>query len=105
MTVVAIEPIEVDGRGVASVVGTRVKVRDIAMLASSGLPAEAIQAEFPHLTLAQVFAALSYYHDHRRTVDAEITAGLAAADAARTAVPNPLTRQLLASRLGSNGGA
>ena len=104
MPIAAIEHIDVDERGVAAVVGTRVKVRDVAMLASSGLPPEAIQTEFPHLTLAQVFAALSYYHDQRAAVDVEIAASLAAADAARIAAPNPMTRQQLVSRLGSGEG-
>ena len=98
MPVVAIEHIEVDGRGVAAVVGTRLKVRDIAIAAAQGLPPEAIRAEFPRLTLAQIFAALSYYHDHRADVDAEIAAGLASADAVRAAQPNPLTREQLAAR-------
>lgn len=98
MPVVAIEHIDVDERGVAAVVGTRVKVRDVVMLASSGLPPEAIQAEFPHLTLAQVFAALSYDHDHRAELDREIAATAFAADAARAAHPNPHTREQLTAR-------
>ena len=103
MPVAAIGHIDTDARGVASVVGTRVKVRDVVIAASSGLPPEAIRTEFPHLTLTQVFAALSHYHDHRAAVDAEIAAGLAAADAARAAGPNPHTRDQLTARCGASG--
>lgn len=104
MPIAAIEHIDLDERGIATVVGTRVKVRDLALAAGQGLLPEAIQAEFPHLTLAQVFAALSYYHDHRPAVDAEIAVGLVAAEAARAANPNPLTRRQLSDRLGAAGG-
>lgn len=98
MPVIAIRHSETDSRGVASVVGTRIKVRDIALAANEGLPPEAIQAEFPHLTLSQIFAALSYYHDHRAELDRELADSAAAADAARAAHPNPHAREQLVAR-------
>jgi uncharacterized protein (DUF433 family) len=39
-----------------------------------GLSPEEIVAEIPHLTLAQVYAALAYYHANREEVEANITA-------------------------------
>ena len=36
--------------------------------------AEEIAAEYPHLQLAQVYAALAYYHANRQEVEADITA-------------------------------
>ena len=33
---------------------------------------EDMHAEFPHLSLAQIHAALSYYYDHQAEYDAEI---------------------------------
>jgi len=50
------------------VAGTRVRVRvqDIASdYERHGMTAEEIAREFPHLSLAQVHAALSFYFDHR----------------------------------------
>jgi Protein of unknown function (DUF433) len=35
---------------------------------------EAIVSEHPHLTLADIYAALTYYHDHREAINAEIVA-------------------------------
>ena len=37
-----------------------------------GRDAEEIQRQHPHLTLAQIYAALTYYHDHRQHFDSEI---------------------------------
>ena len=36
-------------------------------------PPEEILTHLPHLTLAQVFDALSYYADHQGTIDAAIS--------------------------------
>jgi len=37
-----------------------------------GTPPEEIPEGMPHLTLAQVFAALAYYSDHRGEINARI---------------------------------
>jgi uncharacterized protein DUF433 len=39
-----------------------------------GMSPEEIVSEFLHLTLADVYAALAYYHDHREAINAEIAA-------------------------------
>jgi len=52
--------------------GTRIAVRIIAQNWRGGLSPEEIQAEYPHLTLAQVFDALSYAQDHPEEMDALI---------------------------------
>jgi uncharacterized protein (DUF433 family) len=44
--------------------GTRVPVRAIVELWRMGVAPEEIPAHLPHLTLAQVFDALSYFSDH-----------------------------------------
>jgi hypothetical protein len=38
-------------------------------------PAE-IVSKWPHLTLASIYAALAYYHDHREEMNAELAADL-----------------------------
>jgi uncharacterized protein (DUF433 family) len=38
-----------------------------------GLTVDEILREFPHLTPAQVYDALSYYYDHQDELDQEIT--------------------------------
>ena len=44
--------------------GTRIPVRQILELAEHGMDAATIVATYPSLTLAQVYDALSYAHDH-----------------------------------------
>lgn len=52
--------------------GTRTPVRAIVELWRQGLLAEEIPSHLPHLTLAQVFDALSYYSDHQEAINAHI---------------------------------
>ena len=56
------------------VAGTGVTVRRIVGWYKLGLSPEEITSEIPHLTLAQVYAALAYYHANREEVEADITA-------------------------------
>ena len=39
-----------------------------------GVPVEEITLDFPHLSLAQVFDALSYYSDHTAEINSHIEA-------------------------------
>jgi uncharacterized protein (DUF433 family) len=52
--------------------GTRTPVRAIVEIWRMGVPAEEIPRCLPHLTLAQVFDALSYYSDHQDEINAHI---------------------------------
>lgn len=52
--------------------GTRTPVRAIVELWRQGILPEAIPSHLPHLTLAQVFDALSYYSDHQSEINAHI---------------------------------
>jgi len=55
-----------DGQLRAFITGTRVRVQDIyAQAEIHGRPPEEIVEGLPHLTLGQVYAALSYLFDHR----------------------------------------
>ena len=48
--------------------GTRTPVRAIVELWRQGLAPETIPTRLPHLSLAQVFDALSYYSDHQEEI-------------------------------------
>jgi uncharacterized protein (DUF433 family) len=52
--------------------GTRTPVRAIVENWRLGLAPEEIPIHLPHLTLAQVFAALSYYADHQEEINTYI---------------------------------
>ena len=52
--------------------GTRTPVRAVVENWRLGLSPEEIVVHLPHLTLAQVFDALSYYSDYQEEIDAFI---------------------------------
>jgi len=59
--------------GKAHVAGHRIKVRHIAAWHDRlGKSPDEIVAEHPGLTLADVYAALAYYYDHREEIDADM---------------------------------
>ena len=62
------------------VAGTGVTVRRIVGWYKQGLTPEEIITELPHLSLAQVYAALTYYHANREEIEADITAESATAE-------------------------
>jgi uncharacterized protein (DUF433 family) len=49
--------------------GTRTPIRAIVEIWRQGVLPEAIPAQLPHLTLAQVFDALSYYSDNQDEIN------------------------------------
>jgi uncharacterized protein (DUF433 family) len=52
--------------GKARIAGHRIRVQDVAIGHEyQGLSPDEIVAQYPQITLADVYAALSYYHDHR----------------------------------------
>ena len=55
--------------GKPCIAGTRVWVWDVASLSQAGQSPDEILAHYPHLTLADVYAALAYYYDNREEID------------------------------------
>ncbi len=62
------------------IAGTGVTVRRIVGWYKLGLTAEEIAAELPHLTLAQVHAALAYYHANQGEIEQGIADEAVAAE-------------------------
>ena len=60
--------------------GTRITVNQIATCYRQGLSAEDIVDQYPHLTLAAVYAALAYYHANTSEVHAALEQEAAEAD-------------------------
>ena len=54
--------------------------------------AEEIHAAHPHLSLAQIHAALSYYHDHKTEMDGQMGRQLENHRRLRSETPGQLTR-------------
>lgn len=59
-------------KGMFFIKNTRISVNFIARCWRSGLGAEEIIAEYPHIPPAGVYAALAYYFANRETLDTEI---------------------------------
>ena len=58
--------------GRARIAGHRIRVQDVVLWTEQGQSADQIVADFPQLSLADVYAALAYYHDHREEIDRQI---------------------------------
>jgi uncharacterized protein (DUF433 family) len=69
--------------------GHRIRVQDIAIEHEwQALTPEEICYQHPGLTLAEVFAALAYYYDHRDEILAEIEADRASVEQFRLQHPD-----------------
>ena len=100
MSTVTTSHVDLDENGVAWVDDTNVKVIEIVIdkLAHGSSPEE-MHLQFPHLSLAQIHAALAFYYDHQTELDAEIERRRRAADEmAQGASGSQLRRKLLASK-------
>ena len=52
--------------------GTRLTVHQIATCYQQGLTPEEIRDQYPNVSLAQVYAALAYYHANRDEIERDI---------------------------------
>jgi uncharacterized protein (DUF433 family) len=92
--------IHLDDAGVAWIDDTNVKVIEVALdKIAYGWSPEETHFQHPDLSLAQIHAALSYYHDHQARFDAEIQRQLAEVEAMTAkAGDSPLRKRLRAAR-------
>jgi uncharacterized protein (DUF433 family) len=73
MTTAVLAPIVLDSNGVAYIEGTGIKVIELVRVSqSTDGSREQLKEAFPHLSLEQVYAALSYYHGHKAELDADM---------------------------------
>lgn len=66
--------------GRPKIAGTGLTVSVIVRCYTSGMAPEEIALEYPHINLAQVHAALAYYHANRDEIEADISGDETAAD-------------------------
>jgi len=100
LVVEPITHIRLDERGVAWIADTNVKVIEVAMDQTAyDWDAEEIHAAHPHLSLAQIHAAFSYYHDHKSEMDGQIALQLENYRRLRGETAGQLTRAALQARL------
>ncbi len=56
--------------GRACIDGTRIRVMDLVGMLREGFSPERMREEYPSLNMAQIYAALSYFHENTAEIDA-----------------------------------
>ena len=65
--------IELDAEGIPWITGANTKVVEVVLdKMAYGWSPEEMHCQHPHLSMAQIHAALSYYYEHQAEVDADI---------------------------------
>jgi len=78
------------------IAGHRIRVQDIVIWHERfGLSPDEIVSQHPGITLADVHAAMAYYHDHQDEVRQAIEEDARTAEAVRLQVPSRLARKLM----------
>ena len=103
MTMLTIEtqpvPLHNDASGVVHVGGTRVTLETVITVFLNGDSAEEIVDEFPAISLADVYAVISFYLSHRVEVDQYLTAQSAQARQNRQEIERRFNQTGLRQRL------
>ena len=80
--------------GKPRIAGRRITVQNIVIWHDRmGISADEIATEYD-LTLADIYAALAYYFDHRREIDDTMRRGAAAVEKMRARKPSKVQRKL-----------
>jgi uncharacterized protein (DUF433 family) len=84
--------------GKPRIAGHRISVQDVAIWHERmGKSVDEIATEYG-LTLGEVYAALSYYHDHREEIEASLRAGAAFVEEMKQRHPSKLAEKLAERR-------
>ncbi len=95
---IAYPHIDSDAQGAPVIAGTTMKVVELVMAQRAhGWSSEELCFQFPHLSMADVHAALAYYWDHQSALDEDIeNRSRDAAEARRQDASSPLAQRLAA---------
>jgi uncharacterized protein (DUF433 family) len=100
-------PLTTDAHGVVRVAGTRVTLDIVIAAFNAGATAEEIVLQFPSLSLAAVYAVLSFYLRQREEVDTYLRERERQAEAARKEArlrfPNAGIRERMLARQAPTG--
>ncbi len=81
--------------GKPRIAGSRIRVKDVVVWHDrQGMTPSEIVSKWPHLTLASIYAALAYYHDHREEMNAELAADEAWYEDQKSRSPSLLREKL-----------
>ena len=101
LTATEMPHIHLDEDGRAWIDTTNVKVIEIVLdHLTYGWTPEEMHLQHPNLSVAQLYAAMAFYHEHRAEMDVQIESGLKRSDSLRAAAqPSALRRSDLEARL------
>jgi len=98
VTAVFATQIELDSQGAAWISGTKVKVLEIVLdKMAYGWSPEEIHFQHPHLSLAQIHGALTFYYENQSHLDAQIRQRLDQAASLAAQASDPAFRRRLAA--------
>jgi uncharacterized protein (DUF433 family) len=81
--------------GKPRIAGHRIRVQDIVIWHDRmGLSSDEIVTRYPQLSLADIYAALAYYHDNREEIDAQMKASEDLIEEMRRLYPSKLKAKL-----------
>src|SRR5437867_13262110 len=90
--------IEIDATDVAWIAGTNTKVKEIVLdKLAYGWSPEEMHFQHPHLSMAQIHAALAYYYENQDKLDDEIRRDLEEVDQLRSQSESSTLRSKLQS--------
>jgi uncharacterized protein (DUF433 family) len=94
--------IEQNADGVPIIAGTTMKVVElVGFHLHQNWDAKELHEQFPHLTLAQIYSALSYFHDHEAEIREDLARGEQFEDEVRRELgDSPIREKLLRARQG-----
>jgi uncharacterized protein (DUF433 family) len=96
-----IEIVEGAGGPTARIAGHRIRVQDVVIWHEKlGMSPDEIVYHYPTITLADIYAALAYYWDHRDEIERAIAEEQAFAEEFRRCHPGPLEEKLKQRRDG-----
>jgi uncharacterized protein (DUF433 family) len=79
------------------IAGTRIRVQDVYTWHDiEGVSPDEIVSRFPQLSLADVYAALTYYWDHRDEIQQQIKEDRELVDQMRLSIPSKIRRRTTA---------
>jgi uncharacterized protein (DUF433 family) len=89
--------------GKPRIAGHRIKVQDVVIWHERlGLSPDEIVSQYPTITLADVYAALAYYHDHLQEIRQQIREGEAFAKELQAKTPSILQQKLRNRNVGND---
>jgi len=88
--------IEIDDKGVPWIRGANTKVVEVVLdKMAYGWSPEEMHRQHPHLSMAQIHAALSYYYEHQTELDSDIERRARYVEELRAQQPDSPLRQRL----------